>query len=175
MIYDRDIQSFVDKLFPQFIAEEKQAEENFYKERNIPLKSESKKHGLSNEGETDAPSKRFKVESGTQERAAASTGDGERAEGEFIAKLVPKQNVEESKRLPPLTKRLCKATKSVRIIKLKNFVHKRLSQEDTTLTEPAQIQLTFKGIVLNGEDRLSVLSSEIDNATDPLEFEYSRC
>jgi len=172
MIYDRDLQSIVDKIFPQFLALEKVEEEKYYADRSIPLKSLSKKHTL-NDDETSTPSKRVKAEA----LAAAEASPPANSTIEFTIKLIPATAVDEVFTLPMLVKRLCKATKAVRIGKIKSFVYKRLPEEDQKDLNFENIVLTFKGEELPSDWKLQALSEAIDKSIEdfkPIEFEYRR-
>jgi hypothetical protein len=171
MIYDRDLQSIVDKIFPQFLALEKVEEEKYYTDRSIPLKSSSKKHTL-NEEETSTPSKRVKTEAPPAEASPPANSTIE-----FTVKLLPATAVDEVFKLPMLVKRLCKATKAVRIAKLKSFVYKRLPEDDQKDLNFESIVLTFKGEELPSDWKLQTLSDAIDKSIEdfrPIEIEYRR-
>jgi hypothetical protein len=179
MIYDRDLQSIVDKIFPQFLALEKVAEEKYYADRSIPLKSSStsKKHSLKEEM-TSPPSKRTKTEAPpTVEVPPAEASSPPISMVEFTVKLVPALAVDKAFALPGLAKRLCKATKAVRIAKLKSFVFKRLPEEDQKDMTFEDIVLTYKGQELMSDWKLQTLSDAIDKSIDdfwPIEIDYRR-
>lgn len=186
MIYDRDLQSIVDKLFPQFLADEKVAEERFYAERNISLKALTKKHDREDGADdefTAAKRSKSSASPGTSankpQSAPGSGGAAASAVGvndEFIVKMIPAKTVSDELILKELSKRLCKATKNVRVNKLQSFVHKRLPDEDREGLEPSEIKLIYNGSDLHPDLKLSALSDAIDAATvkTPLEFEYCR-
>jgi hypothetical protein len=198
MIYDGDVQAIVDKIFPQFAAEEKEAEESFYAAKNIPLKAGAK-HELSSNVQELPPAKRAKVQAAVpahdliaqsttravQAQASkphtATKGEAQKetpAEVEFVVRVVPDESVDESLKLGNLAKRLCKATKSVKFIKIKNFVHKRLPEADQAGLEAAGIRLSFNGkVITNAEDRLSSLGTPVEEAISKettLELLYCR-
>jgi hypothetical protein len=178
MIYDRDLQNIVDKIFPQFLENEKVAEEKFYAELNIPLKAGAKKHSRDHDNKPETSGgKRVKAAARTenQKLLEAEAEAANAANEEFIVKMVPAKDAADDCKLPALTKRLCKATKSVRVIKLKNFVHKRLPEEDQQGLEPADIKLIYNGTDLGAEMKLGALGEVVESTLGTkasLEFEY---
>lgn len=171
MIYDRDLQSIVDKIFPQFAENEKLAEEIFYKERNIDLKSTGKRK--LDEDQFQSNTKHVKQED-VDKQAIVET----KPEVEIIIKIVPAKVCPENLRLPLLTKSLCKATKSVKMIKLKNFVYKRMVDEAVRRNiKPEEIQLSHNGKTYADDAKLAILGDEIEEAIQKnahIELEYCR-
>lgn len=190
MIYDRDLQSIVDKVFPQFLKMEKVTEEKFYADQNIPLKAPVKKHEREEEMVSSGPplkraksavsSRREEEQEETEVAPAPAATKPKKATKapqppveipvptyvepnvDFIAKLVPAKDPNPLLLLSPLTKRLCKATTIVRVFKLKSFVHKRLPEEEQKGIEPGDIKLTYNGTLLSDEMKLGILGDVIE-------------
>lgn len=176
MIYDRDVQSIVDKLYPEFIEFEKEEEAQHYKRLKIPLKSAVGKRDR--DAESQEQKKRMKLSSGKE--GGNEDGDDvkkERVDTEFNVKLNPCDQCDESLRLPMLAKRLCKVSLAVRVLKIKKFVHKRLTDAEQQTVQPEDIELLYNGEVLIDENKLSSLKNEIEKAIASkanIEFVYRR-
>ena len=189
MIYDRDLQSIVDKIFPKFALEEKLEEIKFYASRGIELKSETIKHNKEEETEQPAP-KRAKLANGggnsnnkAKSSNVAAVIDSKPPEKEaeqeleFTVKVNPCVNCEENLRLPALAKKLCKATLSIRVVKIKTFIHKRLSDEERNTISAGDIDILFNGEVLAENKRLLCLQKQVEQAAAAktnIEFTYRR-
>ncbi len=178
MIYDRDVQSIVDKLYPEFIEFEKEEEIQHYKRLKIPLKSAVGKRDRERETESQEQKKRSKLSSGNDDgNAEAEDAKKERVDTEFNVKLNPCEQCDESLRLPMLAKRLCKVSLAVRVLKIKKFVHKRLTDAEQQTVQPEDIELLYNGEVLIDENKLSCLKKEIEAAIASkanIEFVYRR-
>lgn len=155
MIYDRDVQSVVDKLFPQFIAFEKQEEIKFYADKGIPLKSLSIKHERDKSEDVQGSSKKAKL-SGAAEASANPD-----QEEEFNVRIDACEECDESLRMPALAKRMCKAQYSIKIIKLKKFVHKRLPETMQEHLLPEDIEMIYKGHAVEDDKKLSHMRADI--------------
>lgn len=175
MIYDRDLQSIVDKVYPEFILLEKEEEVQHYKKLKIPLKSAvtNKRERESSDGQ-EREKKRAKESAGDEQQEAAKK---ERVDTEFTVKLNPCDQCDESLRLPMLAKRLCKVSMAVRVLKIKKFVHKRLTDAEQQTVQPEDIELTYNGDVLLDDNKLSYLKKDIEAALASkanIEFVYRR-
>lgn len=175
MIYDRDLQSIVDKVYPEFILLEKEEEVQHYKKLKIPLKSAvtNKRERESSDGQ-EREKKRTKESAGDEQQEAAKK---ERVDTEFTVKLNPCDQCDESLRLPMLAKRLCKVSMAVRVLKIKKFVHKRLTDAEQQTVQPEDIELTYNGDVLLDDNKLSYLKKDIEAALASkanIEFVYRR-
>lgn len=173
MIYDRDVQSIVDKLYPEFVEFEKEEEIQHYKRLKIPLKSAIGKRDRDRDAENQEQKKRSKLDSNEDTEDMKK----ERVDTEFNVKLNPCEQCEESLRLPMLAKRLCKVSLAVRVLKIKKFVHKRLTDAEQQTVQPEDIELLYNGEVLVDENKLSTLKKEIETAIASkanIEFVYRR-
>lgn len=177
MIYDRDLQAIVDKVHPEFILFEKDEEVQHYKKLKIPLKSAvSNKRERDNSDSHEREKKRTKEGAG-EEQQDATKKEKERVDTEFTVKLNPCDQCDESLRLPMLAKRLCKVSMAVRVLKIKKFVHKRLTDAEQQTVQPEDIELTYNGDVLLDENKLSYLKKDIEAALASkanIEFVYRR-
>lgn len=175
MIYDRDLQAIVDKVYPEFVLFEKDEEVQHYKKLKIPLKSAvSNKREREISVDHEREKKRTKEDVGDDQQEIAKK---ELVSAEFTVKLNPCDQCDESLRLPMLAKRLCKVTMAVRVLKIKKFVHKRLTDAEQQTVLPEDIELTYNGDVLIDDNKLSYLRKEIEAALAAkanIEFVYRR-
>jgi hypothetical protein len=183
MIYDRDLQSIVDKIYPEFIAFEKTEEIEHYNKLKIPLKSTIGKHDRDTTDEQQSDRKRAKSKKDDKDSKEDNSDElppneaSKKSDFEFTVKLNPCEECEEATKLPTLAKRLCKVSFNVRVLKIKKFVHKRLTDSEQETVQPEGIELLFNNVVLADESKLSYLRKEIEAAIDaklPIEFVYRR-
>jgi hypothetical protein len=185
MIYDRDMQAIVDKIFPQFAENDKEEEKKFNKEQGIERSGVHSRefdldvdHRLAKKAKIDpaakyllppssAASSSMRAQSGTEGAAATSNADnkddngddaGESSSFDFTVKLEP---CGESNGCPPthvlpfLTKCLCKASLSVKMSKVKRFIHKRLDESLKSSLSVEDIDLYYHGALVGDKFRLA--------------------
>lgn len=179
MIYDRDLQAIVDKVYPEYILNEKEEEVQHYKKLKIPLKSAvSGKRERDSADAVEREKKRPAIaKEETSEEPPVDALKKDRVDTEFTVKLNPCDQCEEGLRLPMLAKRLCKVTMAVRVLKIKKFVHKRLTEAEQQTVQPEDIELIYNGDVLVDENKLSYLKKDIEAALAAkvnIEFVYRR-
>ncbi|KAJ1436124.1 hypothetical protein B484DRAFT_445792 [Ochromonadaceae sp. CCMP2298] len=151
MMYDRDLQSIVDKIFPQFQAAEREEELRVYAEAGVSLRAVES---------VDRPAKKQRAD----ENVAG--------EFQFPAALVPCSDCAENLRLPKMLKSEVKASLKVRVEKVKEFVLKRLQGVANVTAD--NIEVLFKGEVLQEGMRLSYRQAEFRDSIlrNSVEFRY---
>lgn len=176
LIYDRNLQSIVDKIFPQF------AEEDAEKAR---LEAETLKKNMASQEvvqsilqiETDTkerPAKKSRVDTPQEPTAKPETttgtggggesaGTGSESKVDYLVKLVPLEdpNISENKRLPILPKPSFRSDFVVKLVKIQGFVHKRLPAEVQATLSSQQIDIYFNNKVITHLDYLDRIKDEI--------------
>lgn len=174
MIYDRDLQSVVDKLFPQFIAAEKLEEVKFYESKGIPLKTSSNKHERDRADDVQQAAKRSKQAPVSTDENTHRSADQEE---EFTVRIDACDDCDSALKMPVLAKRMCKAQYSIKVNKLKRFVHKRLPEDMQESMTAEDIEMIYKGAALEDDKKLSHFRSDIKAAMETktsIAFTYRR-
>jgi hypothetical protein len=131
----------------------------FYAEQGIALRGT----------EDDRPAKRQK---GDQDETEMNSQDHHFTQ--FPANLVPCVDCDVSLRLPRMKKPVVKASLRVRVEKVKSFVLRRLGDIDVTNIEFDNLEVLFKGKVLEEGKRLMYREDEFRDSidTEDVEFRY---
>lgn len=174
LIYDGNLQSVVDKIFPQFVEEE----------RADKAKRDAEEAKLSKVNNTfahdflmqdDRPAKKTRAEDGSavptttqQETSNPAEGnkDGGDRTGDFLVKLMPLEDatIPEAKRLPALPKPSFKSDLQVKMSKIQTFVYKRFTAEVQATVQPSDIDIFYQDRCISSFESLNRLTKEVQAA-----------
>jgi hypothetical protein len=179
LIYDRNLQSIVDKIFPQF-AEEERAEKakRDVEEAKLAKLNNTFAHDLLMQD--DRPAKKTRTEATTSAKqqpptttipqqpasSAVEAKDGGEAAGDYLVKLMPLEdaNIPEAKKLPALPKPSFKSDLQVKMSKIQAFVFKRLSPEVQSTVQPTDIDIYYTDRCISSLESLARIAKEIQAA-----------
>jgi hypothetical protein len=196
IIYDRNIQEIVDKMFPQFIEQEKEEKRQFDLRERQREEEEARQSDLQMQETIEAsklaqskqplksgyhPPVSSSDTQGVDENAAKRVKiDIVKTDIEVLIKLTPYAgNETESARsetsvvnlsmqppLPPLKKPTLKATLSVRISKIQKFIHKRFEESLQQELALEGIEILHNDVVLDPSGDLFSLQHEVTEEAD---------
>mmetsp|Transcript_10561 Transcript_10561/g.17217 ORF Transcript_10561/g.17217 Transcript_10561/m.17217 type:complete len:257 (-) Transcript_10561:46-816(-) len=171
MLYDRDLQSIVDKIFPQFLTQEKEEEEEFYALNSIPRKAagvEANNDKQSRKRPREAPEAELAVptQSIHQQDKELNT------ENKFRAILTPCADCHDKLRLPPVERPYCKASFNVSIQKVKAYLHRRFPGSLQEKWTERDIEILFDNEVLEEGRKLEYIQSKLQSAIDAKNVEF---
>ncbi len=143
IIYDRNLQSIIDEILPQFAADEKLAEQNYYIEKGLKRKYEE---------EVAANESKARAESGK------ATRDADLENEEVTIKLVPVINKDTTVEiLSALKKPTFRSDLKIKVSKVQRFIHKRLSEDLTSKVTQEDIEVLCGDRELEKDQDLTVI------------------
>lgn len=158
VIYDRNLQSIVDKLFPYFMEREKEEYEQFLLTQDLKLKRAA----------TDS--------------AAVTTEDGNSTKkkkevvDEYHFRMVADVGDESNPALPSLQKPCLKVALTTKVATIQKFVYKRLDEEQqkTLKDEFRSIDIVYEGKLLDPTSDLSFADGIATTLQAPIVLTYLR-
>jgi len=144
IIFDRTLQGLVDKIFPQFIEEDQKLAEQFA--------AGGLRDGFGIPGD---------FQDRKRVRIADGVGEDEEIEekGKSVSlRVLPAwgESVQDSKRLPLLSKPLIRALINVKVSKIQKFIQRRLANENVEIL-PGQIDILFASKLLDPTSTLDMI------------------
>lgn len=175
VIYDRNLQSVVDRIFPQFASAEAAAEKKFNHD-----KIEAKKARKAAETDSGQAEKRMRTSSPNTSSLPEKKTPVDRNDSEFHVrvKMQPAQDIDQRLVLPMLSKNKFIVVEGMDVSKVQKFVYRRLSA-DVVPADWNDIAIHYQGgnaqEPSNWAAFLSVVRQHIDTKdTTMLKLQYSR-
>mmetsp|Transcript_41437 Transcript_41437/g.129768 ORF Transcript_41437/g.129768 Transcript_41437/m.129768 type:complete len:317 (-) Transcript_41437:983-1933(-) len=131
---DRDMQCLVDKLFPHLRDQDAAGEEEFYRQKGIPLKPDQDKSAAAG-GSKDGSRKRRRT--------------NKEARKEMNVKLIPDTTCAESRRLKELTKPYLRTSIRLKMMQLQKYLRKKLGIGNDEETQG--VELVCRGSPVGAE------------------------
>lgn len=167
LLFDRNLQSIVDKIFPQFAEQDQKELAMLFQTKKRSL--ETSKHPASHSSSDNAVAKKLKSDPGAAPRAAPSNA----STIEFMVTVVPDISCEASLQLPPITKPSFRGMLSTKVLKVQSFISKRVAESIPSISKD-EVAVLWKGEQLKPMDDLSALRMDPALASSAIELVYRR-
>ena len=153
-VYDRNLQSCVDKLFPEFVVRGEEEEEEVAEEQQPKEQQESSSNGGNAPADDEAAM--MEVDQSSSGGGAGFGASGGGAPGTHITvRVSPSSNAPESQKLPALRKTTLQARVGTRVSKVQAFILKRLAEQGVALESPDLVEILFDGAPLSPDADLT--------------------
>jgi len=156
-VYDRNLQSCVDKLFPEFVVRgEEEEEEEATEEQQRKEQQESSSSGGNAAADDEAAMMEVdQSSSGGGPGLGASGGAGGAPGTHITVRVSPSSNAPESQKLPALRKTTLQARVGTRVSKVQAFILKRLAEQGIELDSPDLVEILFDGAPMSPDADLA--------------------
>jgi len=153
-VYDRNLQSCVDKLFPEFVVRGEEEDEEVAEEQQPKEQQESSSNGGNAPADDEAAM--MEVDQSSSGGGAGFGASGGGAPGTHITvRVSPSSNAPESQKLPALRKTTLQARVGTRVSKVQAFILKRLAEQGVALESPDLVEILFDSAPLSPDADLT--------------------